>query len=83
MLARDINWILSLETRCEYVHVRSNAESMRHTVSNDSIQLMPLSVDRTAVPIMGAGALTMKILNQKQIVKDGFSKTDARIDNYI
>jgi hypothetical protein len=50
MLARDMNWILLLETRCECIHARSNAASMRRTVSSNSIQFMSLSVNRTAVP---------------------------------
>ena len=46
---RDINWNPLPETRCKYVHVRSNAASMRHTVSGDEFHSMPLTVNGAAV----------------------------------
>jgi hypothetical protein len=49
MPTRDMNWRLLLETRCKYIHVRSNAASMRHTVSSNSLQFMTLRVNRTVV----------------------------------
>jgi hypothetical protein len=49
MLARDMNRVLLLETRGEYIHVRSNAASMRRTVSSNSTLFMSLSANRTVV----------------------------------
>jgi hypothetical protein len=46
---RDMNWKLLPETRCKYVHVRSDAASMRHTVSGNEFHSMPLTVNGTAV----------------------------------
>ena len=46
---RGMNWNLSSETRCKYVHVRSDAASMRHTVSGNRSHFMPLTVNETAV----------------------------------
>ena len=37
------------ETRCKYVHVRSDVASMRHTVSSNGSHSMPLTVNGTAV----------------------------------
>jgi hypothetical protein len=47
---RDMEWTPSPETRCKYVHVRSDAASMRHTVSGDGVHSMPLTVNGTAMP---------------------------------
>ena len=44
-----MNWKLLPETRCKYIHVRSDAASMRHTVSGNSFQSMPSEVNGTAV----------------------------------
>ena len=46
---RDMNWNPSPETRCKYVHVSSDAASMRHTVSGNGYHSMPLTVNGTAV----------------------------------
>ena len=44
-----MNRKLSPETRCKYVHVRSDAASMRHTVSDNGSHSMSLTVNGTAV----------------------------------
>ncbi len=46
---RDMNWRPSPETRCKYVHVRSDAASLRHTVSGNGLQFIPLTVNVTAM----------------------------------
>ena len=46
---RNMNWQRSPETRCEYFLVRSNAASMRHTVSHNSSQSMFLTLSGTAM----------------------------------
>ena len=46
---RDMNWNPSPETRCKYIHVRSDAASMRHTVSGNGYHSMPLTVNGAAV----------------------------------
>jgi len=40
LTVRDMNWIRLPETHCKYFHVRSDAASMRHTVSGNRIQFM-------------------------------------------
>ena len=40
LTVRDMYWIRLPETRCKYFHVRSDAASMRHTVSGNRIQFM-------------------------------------------
>jgi len=37
----DMNWGSSTMTRCKYIHVRSDAASMRHTVMVDDPQFVP------------------------------------------
>ena len=44
-----MNWQPPPVTRCKYVHVRSDAASMRHTVTGGGRQLMSLIVSGTAV----------------------------------
>ena len=44
-----MNWDPLPETRCKYIHVRSDAASMRHTVSGNESHFMPLTVNGTAV----------------------------------
>ena len=46
---RDMNWNPSPETRCKYIHVRSDAASMRHTVSGNRSHFMPLTINGTVV----------------------------------
>ena len=46
-----MNWDPLPETRCKYIHVRSDAASMRHTVSGNGSHFMPLTVNGTAVKI--------------------------------
>ena len=46
---RDMNWKPLPETRCKYVHVRSDAASVLHTVSGNGSQSMHLTVNGTAV----------------------------------
>jgi hypothetical protein len=48
MLARDMNWILLFEARCKYVLVRSNAASLRRTVSGNSTLFILLRVNGVA-----------------------------------
>ena len=48
-----MKWDLSPETCCKYVHVRSDAASMRHTVSGNRSHFMPLTVNGTAVTLQG------------------------------
>ena len=49
---RDINFDLQTLTRCEHIRVRSNAASMRHTVTVCRSKFMPLTVNGTAVIII-------------------------------
>ena len=44
-----MNWQPPPVTRCKYFHVRSDAASMRHTVTGGGRQLMSLIVSGTAV----------------------------------
>jgi hypothetical protein len=44
-----MNWNPSPETHYKYVHVRSDAASMRHTVTGDGSHSMSLRVNGTAV----------------------------------
>ena len=49
VLIRDMNWDPLPETRCKYVHVRSETASMRHTASGNGSHSMHLTVNGTAV----------------------------------
>ena len=74
---RDMKWNPLPETRCKYIHVRSDAASMRHTVSGSGFHSMPLTVNGTAVSprlslkaalsgIFGVFALSMSVFVSAQ-----------------